>query len=234
VISKRNQLINEIDEIDKQIEMLQAQHNEKVNEKSKIEVSYRNVISHSGIEGLSVNKDIESNLKILGENMESSRISLSRLEEAIAILEASRAFERLVQLENELRMAREEADEVSKRVTLLVDIQDKVKSAQNTINRISGEIVDEQLSEMSPLLSEIFIRLRPHVDWKEVNYRLRGDVRRFLSLTVGDNLNPSFLFSSGQRRALGLAFLITIHLARSWSKLDTLILDDPVQTHRRL
>jgi wobble nucleotide-excising tRNase len=229
VISQRNKIINELDKIDKQIEMLQAQHSEKVNAKSKIEKSYRNVISHSGIEGLSVDKDIQSNLKILGENTESSRISLSKLEEAIAILEASRVFESVVQLENELRMAREEADEVSERITLLVDIQDKVKSAQNTIQRISGEIVDEQLSEMSPLLSEIFIRLRPHIDWKEVNYRLRGDVRRFLSLNVGDNLNPSFLFSSGQRRTLGLAFLITIHLARSWSKLNTLILDDPVQ-----
>lgn len=50
-----------------------------------------------------------------------------------------------------------------------------------------------------------------------------------LSLEVGDGLNPSFMFSSGQRRTAGLAFLLAIHLSRSWCRLDSLILDDPVQ-----
>lgn len=50
-----------------------------------------------------------------------------------------------------------------------------------------------------------------------------------LSLEVGAGLNPNFIFSSGQRRAAGLAFLIAIFLSRSWCKLKTLVLDDPVQ-----
>jgi chromosome segregation protein len=58
---------------------------------------------------------------------------------------------------------------------------------------------------------------------------MRGDVKRFLSFAVGDNINPRFTFSSGQRRALGLAFLLSVHLARPWCHLETLILDDPVQ-----
>ena len=54
-------------------------------------------------------------------------------------------------------------------------------------------------------------------------------MRRFLSLKVGDGLNPQFVFSSGQRRAAGLAFLLSVHLSRGWSNLNTLVLDDPVQ-----
>ena len=50
-----------------------------------------------------------------------------------------------------------------------------------------------------------------------------------LSLRVGDSLNPRFVFSSGQRRAAGLAFLLSVHLARPWSHMRTLVLDDPVQ-----
>ena len=34
---------------------------------------------------------------------------------------------------------------------------------------------------------------------------------------------------SGQRRAAGIAFLLAIHLSRPWCKLQTLLLDDPVQ-----
>ena len=42
-------------------------------------------------------------------------------------------------------------------------------------------------------------------------------------------MNPRYTFSSGQRRAIGLAFLLAVHLSRPWCRLRTLILDDPVQ-----
>src|SRR5205823_9206237 len=41
--------------------------------------------------------------------------------------------------------------------------------------------------------------------------------------------NPQFLFSSGQRRATGLAFLLAVHLSRPWCIWRSLLLDDPVQ-----
>src|SRR5262249_8302431 len=62
-----------------------------------------------------------------------------------------------------------------------------------------------------------------------IEYSIRGDVRRFLKLKVGDDLNPQFLFSSGQRRATGLAFLLSINLSLTWSRWESILLDDPVQ-----
>jgi len=46
---------------------------------------------------------------------------------------------------------------------------------------------------------------------------------------VESDINPRFTFSAGQKRVLGLAFLIAVHLSRPWSHLRTLVLDDPVQ-----
>lgn len=66
-------------------------------------------------------------------------------------------------------------------------------------------------------------------DWREIETDFGGKIRATLNFTVGDGRDPQFLFSSGQRRAAGLAFLLTIHLSRSWAKLRTLMLDDPVQ-----
>lgn len=97
------------------------------------------------------------------------------------------------------------------------------------VERVAGELIEERLAELSPLLTELYTRLKPHVDWTTVSYVTRGDVRRFLRLQVGDELNPRFMFSNGQRRAAGLAFLFAVHLSRSWCNLNTLILDDPVQ-----
>ena len=103
------------------------------------------------------------------------------------------------------------------------------KAMDRGVRSISGEIVDERLAQISPLLNELYQRLRPHFDWRSIEYSIRGDVRRFLSLRVGDGLNPQFVFSSGQRRAAGLAFLLSVHLARAWTSWRTLLMDDPVQ-----
>jgi hypothetical protein len=95
--------------------------------------------------------------------------------------------------------------------------------------RAAGETLDIRLQRVLPLMAELYGRLRPHPFWQDIEYSVRGDVRRFLSLQVGDGLNPQFLFSSGQRRATGLAFLLSIHLSLAWSRWRTILLDDPVQ-----
>lgn len=78
-------------------------------------------------------------------------------------------------------------------------------------------------------MAELYGRLRPHPVWQDIEYSIRGDLRRFLSLQVGAGLNPQFLFSSGQRRATGLAFLLSINLSLAWSRWRSILLDDPVQ-----
>lgn len=80
-----------------------------------------------------------------------------------------------------------------------------------------------------PLLKELYQRLRPHTDWQEIETDFGGRVRASLNLTVGGGHNPQFVFSSGQRRAAGIGFLLAIHLSRPWCRLRTLLLDDPVQ-----
>lgn len=95
--------------------------------------------------------------------------------------------------------------------------------------RAVGETLDRRLERIGPLLGELYRRLRPHPVWRDIDYMVRGDVRRFLRLEVGQSLNPQFLFSSGQRRVTGLAFLLSVYLSTSWSRLKSIILDDPVQ-----
>lgn len=95
--------------------------------------------------------------------------------------------------------------------------------------RAAAETLDRRLERVLPLMAELYRRLRPHPVWSDLEYSIRGDVRRFLKLQVGDGLNPQFMFSSGQRRATGLAFLISVNLSLAWSRWTTILLDDPVQ-----
>lgn len=94
---------------------------------------------------------------------------------------------------------------------------------------VPNQVLIEQFDTVMPLLKELYCRLRPHTDWREIEMDFAGRVRASLNFTVGDGRNPQFLFSSGQRRAAGLAFLLAIHLSRPWCGLHSLLLDDPVQ-----
>lgn len=151
------------------------------------------------------------------------------LERALLTLEASQAISTVTILEDRINTLRNDADEAADVMARSQAAVVAAKEIERAVKRVSAEIIDERLAQISPLLNELYQRLRPHADWRTIDYSIRGDVRRFLSLKVGDGLNPQFVFSSGQRRAAGLAFLLSVHLARAWTPWRTLLLDDPVQ-----
>ena len=160
---------------------------------------------------------------------DSERNRVVEAERAVNALDTSRSVNRLNTLNARVTdfrgMVEQAADELEACQTALA----QAKALDKNVRRSASEIIDERLALVSPLLDELYQRLRPHTDWRKIEYSIRGDVRRFLSLKVGNELNPQFVFSSGQRRAAGIAFLLSVHLARSWSNWQTLVLDDPVQ-----
>jgi chromosome segregation protein len=157
------------------------------------------------------------------------RDRLIELERALLVLEASQSVSQLSSIEINIADLRMEIDELAEAVSQSERALGSAREIERSAKRVSAEIIDERLAQISPLLNELYQRLRPHAGWRSIDYSIRGDVRRFLSLKVGDGLNPQFVFSSGQRRAAGLAFLLSVHLARAWTPLRSLILDDPVQ-----
>jgi len=105
----------------------------------------------------------------------------------------------------------------------------RAKAIYDATRRAAAETLDQRLDRVLPLMSELYKRLRPHPVWSDIEYSVRGDVQRFLKLHVGGGVNPQFVFSSGQRRATGLAFLLSVNLSITWSRWRSILLDDPVQ-----
>ena len=108
-------------------------------------------------------------------------------------------------------------------------VVEAARQIDTTSKSVANQILAEQFDTVMPLLKELYRRLRPHADWTEIELDFGGKVRGSLNFTVGDGHNVQFLFSSGQRRAAGLAFLLAIHLSRRWCRWKSLLLDDPVQ-----
>lgn len=172
---------------------------------------------------------LANDAQALDAKLEAERIRLLDYERAILTLDASTAVQQVQAIEERTRQLRAEVDRAADVLTTQQGAAAKAKALERGVKLAAGEIIDERLSAISPLLNELYQRLRPHAEWKNIEYAVRGEVRRFLSLRVGDNLNPQFVFSSGQRRTAGLAFLLSVHLARSWCRWNSLLLDDPVQ-----
>lgn len=165
----------------------------------------------------------------LAEEIGSRRDKLIDHERALFVLEASQSVSQLSSIEESIASLREQQDKFAYAMQKSEAARATSREIERSIRRVNAELIDERLSQISPLLNELYQRLRPHANWKTIEYSIRGDVRKFLSLKVGEGLNPQFMFSSGQRRAAGLAFLLSVYLSRGWVNVRTLFLDDPVQ-----
>lgn len=166
--------------------------------------------------------DIERRLETLGL----TRHELTEDLRLIDTISLDRAIERASSAQSAAEEAVTKAEERLGRARLAAT---RAKTILNATRRAAAETLDQRLDRVLPLMSELYKRLRPHPIWKDIEYSVRGDVRRFLKLQVGDDINPQFVFSSGQRRATGLAFLLSVNLSLTWSRWRSILLDDPVQ-----
>ena len=172
---------------------------------------------------------VESNDSAIARQIDQDSQETAGRANDLAVLEAFISINRLTEVEELLNATRKRAEVIEKELSRVNRARRRVLEARDAVNRVSTEIIAERLAFLKPSLIEFCDRLRPHPEWTEIDMLLRGDVRPFVSFLVGNDLNPRFVFSSGQRRALGLAFLFSVHLSRPWCHLETLILDDPVQ-----
>ncbi len=155
--------------------------------------------------------------------------SILQLERAIFILEASSAVDLVKTIEGRISSLRQRIESETAKYAKFEKTADLAKQIDTASKSIGNEILAEQFDTVMPLVKELYRRLRPHGDWTEIEADFGGKVRASLNFLVGDGYNPQFLFSSGQRRAAGLAFLLSVHLSRPWCRWNTLMLDDPVQ-----
>lgn len=151
------------------------------------------------------------------------------LERAASILGASTAVARISNFDGQVTRSRELIEVSLAAVANAQAATEAARRIDSAAKEIPNEILVEQFETVLPLLKELYQRLRPHTDWTEIDADFGGKIRGSLNFSVGNGRNPQFLFSSGQRRAAGLAFLLAVHLSRPWCRWNSLLLDDPVQ-----
>lgn len=152
----------------------------------------------------------------------------TQLDEKTSDVEASLALEEIEGLNSDLEAAQRNFDEAKERLRQTGKRAEEADKVRRRVKEEEAQVHKDRIRRLTPLLAELYSRLRPHVDWRNIEPKIRGEIQLYLRFDVGGQ-NPSLFFSSGQRRAVGLAFLMAVHLGCTWSRLRTLVLDDPVQ-----
>lgn len=165
----------------------------------------------------------------LRERQQALRAGLDAAREDLRIIETLRLNAALEKASHEEVETRAIYARAERSLGLARRAESRAKALHDATRRAAGETLNRRLERVLPLMAELYRRFRPHPVWGNIEYKIRGDVRRFLKLQVGNELNPQFIFSSGQRRATGLAFLLSVNLSLAWSHWRSILLDDPVQ-----
>ena len=66
------------------------------------------------------------------------------------------------------------------------------QALHDAARRAASETLDRRLERVLPLMSELYRRLRPHPVWSDIEYSIRGDVKRFLKLRLAINSIRNF------------------------------------------
>ena len=225
--TKESNLEREIARWQSELTNIEAKLRDQLSEATSLKNREADLLARSSSIGIRISQLSEAGALI--SRSETVAASLVLIERALQIIELSRSTSAIATIESDLSSARDQAAEAEGAYARAEKVVQTARDIDHSVQRAGNEISEERLAMISPLLSDLYQRLRPHIDLRNIEYRLRGDIRRFLRLSVGEDLNPQFMFSSGQRRAAGLAFLLSVYLSSSRSILRSLMLDDPVQ-----
>jgi len=105
------------------------------------------------------------------------RERLEKAEAALRILDT-------LSMNSLLESATFERNEADKKVTELETALSKARKADmrakviyDASRRAANEALDDRLDLIGPLLSDFYRRLRPHASWRDIEYKIRGDVK---------------------------------------------------------
>ena len=118
----------------------------------------------------------------------------AELEHALYILEASAAYDRVAALELRIEKLRAQLEEEDVRSTKADKALEAAKLIDNAAKTVANQVLAEQFDTVMPLLKELYQRLRPHAEWREIETDFGGKIRATLDFTVGDGKIPSSCF----------------------------------------
>ena len=109
-----------------------------------------------------------------------------------------------------------------------------VQLLQRKIQGVERELVEELLQQYEPVWQEFYYRIQPHPLFTRLRLKLSQGEERGVFFDVlpegsGQPKRANMIFSGGQSAGLMVVLFLTLHLHQNWTRLETVMLDDPLQ-----
>ena len=162
------------------------------------------------------------------------------LEEAIHITRQYETTCRVTEMEKErdkiasqYKDESSQAENIKKAVAELMDAQEKAGTWTALLRKEVDDVVEQTIATHQPQIERFFKAMIPQPYLFERITMMRDRERLRLGLRYKGQENdagePLFFLSLAQANVLALAVFLSLGVEGRWSKLDTLLLDDPVQ-----
>jgi DNA repair exonuclease SbcCD ATPase subunit len=114
---------------------------------------------------------------------------------------------------------------------------DEAQTVIEALREASSKVVEQRLTEISPLLQSIYARIDPHPAFRLVSFlsrviRGKGHLATVISDPIEnkDSDSPASVLSSSQVNALAVAVFLSLNLGIPAPPLAAAVLDDPLQS----
>jgi DNA repair exonuclease SbcCD ATPase subunit len=232
LLRKQNEqklLSDELKDIQKVGNDLQKEYRQLAIELEK----YKNKCKESGLSGLASIDDIESKRKDILKEQDA-------LNELLKIVQEYKWYKKTKILEAEMSQEQQLLLNKQNEIAICLDQIKKINIANEKINQWKdlfntsvGGLVEKTIGRLLPDIQRFFKAMIPSPYLFDEIIMTRKSTGIDLNIKYREintySGEPKFFLSSAQANVLALAIFLTLTSKQTWSKLETVMLDDPVQ-----
>ena len=183
-------------------------------------------------------RDISEKLSVVSKREQDIRHLIEDVAKHIESIESARARMRYDYLEGEMKELKRKERILRKGVESIQESKKFAERLNRAARKETRTVIENLIKSHEPLINEFYRQINPHPRFTIINFIPKGIPGRgggnavFIEATDEYEkkvINPSLTFSSAQLNVLAISIFLAIHTNQSWSKLDTIMMDDPIQ-----
>ncbi len=154
----------------------------------------------------------------------------SELEKQQELLQQNKVRKQLKEVENEFKKAAAEREKIKRGL-------ERVEKLKLAVRDVVADLNNQILKEQEEFINKIFKRIYPHPFFRQINLKTTVSRQGSNSLLIecknksGKTIvNPAFTFSKAQVNIVAISIFLSMALRQQCTKLNTILLDDPMQS----
>lgn len=218
------------------------ERNEQIKDFSNIKNEKKGEIGRFNAEltkfGISDSSEIDNIISLLRTVLFELQKRKDQLNEIRESLNYQVASDQLDRMKEEVWSLKLRVRDLSREVSIIDNAQRYIKRLVQSSKTTVLNINEEFIKKHEKLINIFFNQINPHPLFRKIEFEFKrtkgkgGPTSLFIKSLDESNqhiINPSLSFSSAQLNVLALSIFLAIYCKQTWSRLETVFLDDSIQ-----